>query len=145
MRFAIVVSKFNEEITQGLLSGALQFLTDKKIKCSDKDIFYAPGAFEIPLLAKTLAKKKKYDGVICLGCVIKGDSAHFEFISLGATIGLQQASLESNKPITFGILTTYTEEQAMARSRKNAENKGIEAAHACWDSARILTQIKKGS
>lgn len=141
MRFAIVVSRFNKEITDGLLGGALSFLSEKKIKVKDDDIFFAPGAFELPLLAKALAKKKKYSGVICLGCVIKGDTAHFEFISLGAAIGLQQASLDTGKPIAFGVLTTYTEEQAMARSRKNAENKGIEAAAACWESATLLKRI----
>lgn len=102
MRFAIVVSRFNEEITAGLLRGALEFLNGKKCKPDSKDIFYAPGAFEIPLIAQTLAKKKKYDGVIALGCVIKGDTAHFEFISLGAAVGLQQACLTTGKPITFG-------------------------------------------
>ena len=93
------------------------------------------------MLAKTLAKKKKYAGVIALGCVIKGDTAHFEFISLGTAIGLQQASLETNKPIAFGILTTYTDEQAEARSGKDGHNKGIEAASACWESAQLLARL----
>ncbi len=141
MKFAIVVSKFNEEVTLGLLDGAKQFLLSKKIKVEEKDIYFAPGAFEIPLLAKTLAKKKKYAGVIALGCVIKGDTAHFEFISLGTAIGLQQASLETNKPIAFGILTTYTDEQAEARSGKDGHNKGIEAASACWESAQLLARL----
>lgn len=141
MRFAILVSRFNEDITQGLLHGALEFLKSKKCKTTEKDIFYAPGAFELPLLAKSLAKKKKYQGVICLGCVIKGDTAHFEFISLGTAVGLQQACLETNKPISFGVLTTYTEEQAIARSRKDSHNKGIEAAAACYESAKLLEQI----
>ncbi|RYZ94571.1 MAG: 6,7-dimethyl-8-ribityllumazine synthase, partial [Proteobacteria bacterium] len=75
------------------------------------------------------------------GCVIKGDTMHFEFISLAATMGILQTSLESEKPITFGVLTTITEEQAVARSRKNAENKGIEAAAACWETATSLKEI----
>lgn len=141
MRFAIVKSKFNPEVTDGLLFGVQQFLESKKIKVSKTDIFEAPGAFELPLIAKNLAKKKKYNGVICLGCVIKGDTMHFEFISLAATMGILQAGLESNKPITFGVLTTVTDEQAILRSRKNAENKGIEAAAACWESAKILQSL----
>ena len=141
MKFAIVVSKFNEEITSGLLAGAVEFLRAKKIKISERDIFFAPGAFELPLLAKRLAKTKKYSGVICLGCVIKGDTAHFEYISLAAATGIVNASLDTGIPITFGVLTTYTEEQAIARSRKNPENKGIEAAAACYESALLLKRI----
>lgn len=141
MKFAIVVSRFNEDVTQGLLHGALQYLKQKKVAVTERDVFYAPGAFELPLIAKKLAKKKKYDGVICLGCVIKGDTMHFEFISLGATMGLLQAGLETEKPITFGVLTTVTEEQAVKRSRKDAANKGIEAAAACWETATLLQSL----
>lgn len=141
MRFAIVVSQFNEEITGGLLHGTLEYLKEKKIKVSPKDIFYAPGAFELPLIAKKLAKQKKYQGVICLGCVIKGDTMHFEFISLAATMGILQTGLETSKPVSFGVLTTLTEEQAILRSRKNKENKGREAAAACWESAQLLAKI----
>ncbi len=141
MRFAIVISRFNAEITDGLLQGALSFLKEKKVASSEKDIFYAPGAFELPLIAKQLAKKKKYSGVICLGCVIKGDTMHFEFISLAACMGILQAGLETNKPVSFGVLTTLTEEQALSRSRKDAHNKGIEAAAACWESAQLLKRL----
>jgi len=141
MKFAIVVSRFNEDVTEGLLAGALGFLREKGSTTTEKDIFYAPGAFELPLIAKALAKKKKYSGVICLGCVIKGDTMHFEFISLASTMGILQTSLETKKPITFGVLTTVTEAQAVARSRKNKENKGIEAAAACWETAALLQKI----
>lgn len=137
-RFAILVSQFNPEVTHGLLAGAVEFLAEMGITQSPEDIFAAPGAFEIPLLAQTLARTKRYRGVICLGCVIKGDTAHFEFISLGATIGIVQATLATEVPITFGILTTYTDEQAQVRSRTNSENKGREAAAACYQSARLL-------
>ena len=141
MKFAIVVSKFNTKVTNGLLDGALEYLKSKGSTTSAKDVFYAPGAFELPLIAKALAKKKKYSGVICLGCVIKGDTMHFEFISLASTMGILQAGLECGKPITFGVLTTLTEEQADSRSRKNKENKGIEAAAACWETAELLAKI----
>ena len=141
MRFAIVVSKFNTDVTNGLLAGAKDYLAKKKCSVKDSDIFYAPGAFELPLLAKALAKKKIYSGVICLGCVIKGDTMHFEFISLAATLGILQAGLETNKPITFGVLTTVTEEQADLRSRNDSGNKGIEAAAACFETAQLLKKI----
>ena len=142
MKFAILVSRFNPEITDGLLSGARESLATQKIAVSDSDIFYAPGAFETPLLAQTLAKTKKYTGVITLGCVIKGDTAHFEFISLGATLGIMQAQLATEVPIAFGILTTYTDEQAHKRSRADAENKGKEAAAACLDAAELLAKLR---
>lgn len=141
MRFAIVVSRFNEDVTGGLLGGAKKFLAEKKVKLSDSDVFYAPGAFELPLIAKKLAAKKKYDGVICLGCVIKGDTMHFEFISLAATMGILQAGLDTGKPVSFGVLTTMTDEQATVRSRDDAHNKGIEAAAACWESASLLAKL----
>lgn len=140
-RFAIVVSQFNEKVTGGLLQGSIEYLAENGITQSEKDIYRAPGAFEIPLIAKKLARTKRYSGVICLGCVIKGDTAHFEFISLGATIGIQQASLETDIPIAFGILTTYTAAQAEHRSSKDAENKGREAAAACLESAELLASI----
>jgi 6,7-dimethyl-8-ribityllumazine synthase len=142
-KFAVVVSRFNEEVTSGLLRGTTQYLASKDIQLDPADIFEAPGAFETPLIAQKLAKCGRYDGVICLGCVIKGDTAHFEFISLGATIGILQASLATETPVSFGILTTYTDEQAAVRSADDAHNKGREAAAACLESAQILARIAK--
>jgi 6,7-dimethyl-8-ribityllumazine synthase len=142
MLFAVVVSQFNKEITDGLKAGALDFLSDKGIDGKQVQVFEAPGAFEIPLIAQTLAKTKKFDGIICLGCVVKGDTAHFEFISLGATVGIQQAMLETETPISFGILTTYTDEQAYARSRPDEHNKGREAASACIEALETLKLIR---
>lgn len=139
---AIVVSRFNEEITSGLLRSAKAYLASKSIDVPDSAIFWARGAFELPLIAQVLARQKRYDGVICLGCVIKGDTAHFEFISLGASLGVMQASLATETPITFGILTTYTDEQAEARSGANASNKGREAAAACLDTIATLQRIR---
>ena len=140
MKFALIVSHFNEEITAGLKKGALQFLNEKGFSSHQVDIFDSPGAFEIPLLAKKLAKTGRFNGVICLGCVIQGETAHFEWISMATTTGLMQAMLETEVPITFGILTTYTEEQAIARSQDNSENKGREAAAACWELVATLSQ-----
>ena len=143
LRFAIVLSRFNEEVTGGLLQGARDYLNEKDLPFQDRDLFYAPGAFEIPLLAQKLAKTGKFAGVICLGCIIKGDTAHFEFISLGATVGLMQSMLTTEVPITFGIVTTYTDEQAIARSRNDAHNKGREAAAACFEARQTLNLIEK--
>lgn len=141
MRFAVVVSRFNEEVTGGLLRGARQYLGEQGVELREEDVFPAPGAFEIPLLARRLAKTGRYAGVLGLGCVIKGDTAHFEFISLGASVGLMQAMLETDTPLAFGILTTYDDAQAVARSRDDAHNKGREAAAACLETARTLARI----
>ncbi|KQX33994.1 6,7-dimethyl-8-ribityllumazine synthase [Devosia sp. Root436] len=139
-RLAIVVSQFNPEVTHGLRDGALKYLSRKGIPIAPDNIYSAPGAFEIPLIAKRLAQSG-FDGVICLGCVIKGDTAHFEYISEAAAHGLMQAGLETGKPITFGILTTYTDEQAIVRSRDDEHNKGREAAAACLKVLRIFSTL----
>ena len=140
-RLAIIVSRFNEEVTGGLLAGARAYLTEQGISIPENAVFPAPGAYEIPLLAQALARSGRYDGVICLGCVIKGDTAHFEFISLSASIGLMNACLSTGVPLSFGILTTYTDEQAITRSRDDAHNKGREAAAACLETVRALQSI----
>lgn len=144
-RFAVVVSGFNPEVTGGLLRGAQALLDAEGAPVAPGDVIDAPGAFELPLLAQALARTGRYDGVVCLGCVIKGDTAHFEFISLGASVGLMQAGLATETPITFGVLTTYTDEQAVARSRDDAENKGREAAAACLAAAAALRRIRSNS
>lgn len=141
-RIALVVSRFNQEVTNGLKEGALKYLSEQGINVPLHNIYSAPGAFEIPLIAKALAKSGKYDGVVCLGCVTKHETAHFEFVSLGATMGLMQAILETEVPIAFGILTTYTDEQAKARSGADANNKGIEAAAACIETLETLAKIR---
>ena len=140
-RLAILVSRFNTEVTHGLRDGALAWLGEHGI--SEIDLFDAPGAFELPLMAQSLARTQRYEGIICLGCVIKGDTAHFEFISLGATVGLMQAQLASGVPMAFGVLTTYDEEQAIARSRADAHNKGREAAAACVETLALLREAAR--
>src|SRR5690606_35270966 len=103
MKIAIVVSQFNSKVTGGLKKGAIDYLAEKGIDPTQVQEFEAPGAFEIPLIAQTLGKTKKFDGIICLGAVVKGDTAHFEFISLGVSLGIQQVALATETPITFGI------------------------------------------
>jgi len=142
-RVAIVRSRFNELVTGGLLQGAKTYLQDQGISFQDEgQLFFAPGAYEMPLLAQTLAKSGRFDVVVCLGCVIKGDTAHFEFISLGATIGLMQAGLSTEVPITFGILTTYTPDQATTRSSADSHNKGIEATAAGVEAWAEIQRIR---
>lgn len=135
-KLALLVSRFNPDVTGGLRDGALEWLKERGIE--DVDVYEAPGAFELPIMAKHLARKGTYEGVICLGCVIKGDTAHFEFISMGATVGIMQAQLETGVPVSFGILTTYTDEQAVVRSRLDKHNKGREAAAACVEAVAFL-------
>lgn len=141
-RLALIVSQFNPEVTHGLRDGALAYLAENGVTVAPEHIYSAPGAFEIPLIARRLAEGD-FDGVICLGCVIKGDTAHFEYISEAAAHGLMQAGLATGKPITFGILTTYTDQQAILRSRNDEHNKGREAAAACLESLRTLAAIPR--
>lgn len=140
-RIAIVVSRFNTEVTSGLLKGALAYLDEQGIAVGRESIKDAPGAFEIPIIAQALVRSGQYDGVVCLGCVVKGETAHFEYISDAASKGLMDVSLETGIPLTFGILTTYTQDQAIARSVNDAHNKGREAAAACLETVTILRQI----
>ncbi len=141
MKFAIVYSGYYKEIADGLLQGTKEVLAEKGIEFSHEDLFPAPGAFEIPLIAQKLAEKGTYSGVICLGCVIKGDTYHFEAICNGLSQGLMSATLKTSVPIAFGVLTVYEEEQALLRSRPGAHNKGREAALACVESAQTLSKI----
>ncbi|HEY3251158.1 MAG TPA: 6,7-dimethyl-8-ribityllumazine synthase [Ignavibacteria bacterium] len=142
LRIAIVISRFNDEITGGLLNGAMEILKENDINDKNVNVISCPGAFEIPLTAKALLKKKKYDAIICLGAVIKGQTAHFEFISYAVTHGILQLNLESGIPVTFGVLTCYNDEQAVQRSSSDADNKGREAAIAALDMIRLLKEIQ---
>lgn len=141
-RIAVIVSHFNRDITDGLRRGAVSWFDEHDISVESQDFYRSPGAFEMPLIAQSLAQTGDYDGVVCLGCVVKGDTAHFEFISLGATLGLIKASLKTEIPISFGILTVYDRHQAIVRSGDDAENKGREAAAACYESAFTLHRIR---
>lgn len=119
LRIAVVVSEFNKEITQEMLKAAHEEL--QRAGVSEIEIFWVPGAFEIPAMVKRLARSGRYDGILPLGCVIKGETAHFEHIARAVTDGLMHVTLECDTPIVFGVLTPYTEEQAWARVYKGAE------------------------
>jgi 6,7-dimethyl-8-ribityllumazine synthase len=137
-KFAIVVSRFNDFITEKLLSGALDALVRSGAKDNDIQIVKVPGSFEIPLVAKKMAKKKELDAIICLGAVIRGATPHFDYISAEVSKGIAQVSLESEVPIIFGVITTDTLEQAIERAGAKAGNKGWNAAMAAVEMANLL-------
>jgi 6,7-dimethyl-8-ribityllumazine synthase len=141
VKIAVVVSKFNSEITEGLLKGALAELKKHSIAEDSIKIFHIPGAFEIPLTAKMLCKSKNYSAVICLGAVIKGETAHFEYISDVVSKAIMQLNLEYNIPVTFGVLTAYTDEQAIKRSSDDENNKGREAAAAALEMIGMIKSM----
>ena len=142
-RFAVVVSRFNEGVTRGLLQGALDTLRDAGVSAEDVTIVRVPGAFEIPLTAMRLAETGQFDAVITIGCLIKGDTMHFEYIASACSNGIVQASTTTGVPIAFGVLTTLTEEQAMARSAPDSENKGREAALAAIEMATLFRSVEQ--
>jgi 6,7-dimethyl-8-ribityllumazine synthase len=137
MRIAIVAAEYNSVIIEGLISGATSTLKEAG---ADTTLIRVPGAFEIALAAKRVALCKKYDGIVALGCVLRGETPHFEYISASVSSGLSTVALETLVPIGFGILTVDTVEQAMDRSGP-AGNKGAEAAKAVVDMVRLLKQI----
>lgn len=144
-RFAIVVSTFNEEITSGLLRGARAALAEASVRDEDIDVIRVPGAFEIPLAAQRVAENGGVDAVICLGCLIKGETMHFEYIASAACQGLADAALATGIPMALGVLTTLTDEQAAERAADGPGNKGREAAEAAVQMATLFRKLGKES
>jgi 6,7-dimethyl-8-ribityllumazine synthase len=142
-RFAIVVAQFNEEITAGLLKGARQALTEASVRDEDVTIVRVPGAFEIPVTAMRIAETGEFDAVICIGCVIKGETMHFEYIASATCQGITEAAVATGVPMALGVLTTLTEEQAMARAADGPDNKGREAALAAVEMATLFRQLQE--
>ncbi len=141
LKIGIVVSRFNEEITRGLLLGAISALDERGANENDVMVVEVPGAFEIPLALDWLASNKYFDVLIALGAVIEGETKHFDYISEAAMRGIQTVSLKYAMPIACGVLTTYTDEQATARSIANEHNKGMEAALAAIEMANLKRQL----
>lgn len=137
-RFALVASRFNDFITDKLVGGALDALIRSGTKEADIEIVKVPGAFEIPLIAKKLAQKGKYNAVICLGAVIRGATSHFDYVSAEVSKGIAMVSLESEVPVIFGIITSDTIEQAIERAGTKAGNKGWSAAMAAVEMANLI-------
>jgi 6,7-dimethyl-8-ribityllumazine synthase len=141
LKFGIIVGRFNEFIGGKLLSGALDALKRHGASEDDIEVVLVPGAFEIPLIAKKMAKSGKYDSVICLGAVIKGSTPHFDYVSSEVSKGIASVSLETEVPVIFGVLTTDTIEQAIERAGTKAGNKGYDAAVTAIEMANILKEI----
>ena len=140
-RFAIVASRFNSEITDRLVAGAQDALRRAGVDLEQVPVIRVPGAFEIPMVARLAALSEKYDAIIAIGCLIRGETAHFEYISNHVSLGIGQVGLETGIPIAFGVLTAFNDEQAMARSEANSENKGFEAAMAAVEMVNLLHRI----
>jgi 6,7-dimethyl-8-ribityllumazine synthase len=141
MRFAIVASRFNDFVTSRLLGGALDALERTGSAESDITVVRVPGSFELPLAAKKLVQTKKYDAIICLGTLIRGETPHFDYISSEVTKGIGSVSLESGIPIAFGVLTADSVEQAIDRAGMKSGNKGFEAALSAVEMASLLKQL----
>ena len=141
LKFAIVVSRFNDFITGKLLDGAVDALLRHGAKEEDIDVIKVPGAFEIPLTAKKVAAKGSYNALICLGTVIRGATPHFDYVAAEVSKGVATASMETGVPIAFGVLTTDTIEQAVERAGTKSGNKGFDAAMTAIEMAQIFKKL----
>lgn len=141
LKFGIVVGRFNEFIGGKLLSGAIDALKRHGAEEENIEIAWVPGAFEIPLIAKKMAKLNKYDAVICVGAVIKGSTPHFDYVASEVSKGIASVSLNTEVPVIFGVLTTDTIEQAIERAGTKAGNKGYDAAVTAIEMANLLKQL----
>ena len=141
MKVGIVAGRFNEFITSKLVGGAMDGLLRHDVKDEDVDIAWVPGAFEIPLVASKMAKSAKYDAVICLGAVIRGDTTHYDYVCNEVSKGIATVSLESGIPVMFGVLTTENIEQAIARAGSKGGNKGYDCALGAVEMVNLLRTI----
>lgn len=141
LKFGIIVGRFNEFIGGKLLGGALDALKRHGVEEGEVEVAWVPGAFEIPLTAKKMAKSNKYDAVICLGAVIRGATPHFDYVSSEVSKGIASVSLETELPVIFGVLTTDTIEQAIERAGTKAGNKGYDAAVTAIEIVNLLKQF----
>lgn len=136
---AVIVARFNEDVTKRLLRGALTALEEHGVE--EPDVFWVPGSLELPVTALALAEKGGHDAIVCLGAVIRGETFHFEVVAMQAAAGLMQVQLDTGVPIAFGVLTTDDKDQALARSGPK-HNKGAEAAEAALEMANLLRDIQ---
>lgn len=141
LKFGIIAGRFNEFIGGKLIAGALDALKRHGVEEQNIELLWVPGAFEIPLAAKKMAKSGKYDGVICLGAVIRGSTPHFDYVANEVSKGIAHVTLETEVPVIFGVLTTDTIEQAIERAGTKAGNKGYDAAVTAIEMANLLKQI----
>jgi len=141
LKFGVIVSRFNELVSRGLLEGALDCLRRHGAAEASIDVVWIPGAFEIPPVAKKLAVSKKYDAIICLGAVIRGATSHFEYVASEAAKGIAKVSLDTGVPVIFGILTCDNLEQALERAGAKPGNKGFDAAMSAIELANLNSQL----
>jgi len=144
-KFAIVVSRFNEFIRARLLAGAIDALQRHGVAEGSIDVVWSPGSFETPMLAMKLAESKKYAAVICLGAVIRGDTPHWDYIAAEASKGLAQTAMEFGVPVSFGVLTCDTLEQAIDRAGAKSGNKGFDAAMSAVEMGNLMRKLRAGS
>ena len=142
-RFAVVVAKYNDFITDRLQAGALGALASAGVAPSDITLVRVPGAFEIPLAALHAAESGRFDAIVCLGCLIRGETAHFEYISSAVAHGLTEGAAATGVPMAFGVLTTNSIEEALARAVEGSGNKGHEAAVAAIEMAEVVAQLTR--
>src|ERR1700682_715864 len=145
LRFAIVVSRFNSFITKRLLAGALDALTRTGADADAIDVIKVPGSWEVPLVAGEVAKQRRHDALICLSCVIRGETPHFDYVAGQAAKGIAQVAAETGMPVAFGVLTTNTLEQAIDRAGAKGGNKGFDAAMTAIEMADLLRKLKENS
>ena len=143
LRFAVVVSKYNDFVTDRLQAGALSALAAAGAAADAITVVRVPGAFEIPLAAQHAAESARYDAIICLGCLIRGETPHFEYISSAVSHGLTEAAAATGVPMAFGVLTTNSVEEALARAGQGRGNKGHEAAVAAIEMAEVVAQLTR--
>ena len=139
-RFAVICARFNQKVTQALLQGAVSALREHGAKDEQIEIVWVPGSFELPLAAQQAARRDDIAAVICLGAVIRGETPHFDFVSHAASTGILRVGLDSGKPVTFGVLTTDTPEQAFERAGGKVGNKGTDAALAALEMVHLLSR-----
>jgi len=143
LRFALVISRFNELISGKLLEGAKDALARHGVKAQDIDVFWVPGAWETPLAVKEIALGGRYDAIVALGAVIRGDTPHFDYVAGEVSKGLAAISLDQRVPVAFGVLTTDNLEQALLRAGSKAGNKGADAALAALEMADLLREVRR--
>ena len=143
LKIAFIVARFNEFVCERLLEGSLDTITRHGGSIENITVIRVPGAFELPLAAKTLASTNKYDAIVCLGAVIRGETSHYDYVCSNSSSGIASASLETGIPVSFGLLTTDTIEQAIERSGTKAGNQGRDATVCAIEMARLLKQISE--
>ena len=144
-KFAIIAARFNSSIVNNLLQKCIQTLRTHNVCDDNIEVVYVPGAYELPLTARHLVNKHKYAAIITLGCVIRGDTPHFDFVAGECVRGIMNVSLDAQVPVVFGVLTTDTVEQAQSRSQLNGENKGVDCALCALEMANVIKNIRESS